>query len=260
MARSRFSWTFFATLLAIVALFGAVTPASAGFTTIELGATPATSLCSALPKNVATPTGEPGGLGEMPASPVPLDEGQFDLVFLDLLTRLDESAVVMSQVALDRAEHYEIQQLANEIVSGRTAEIARLQLLRRSLYPDAEELPVDQMDAIVAALAEQMIDQPNLESLRAASPSSAFIAMCEAPEPFDLAYIDAQIANNQTAIALANVALEHSLHDEVKALVSSLIESDQQEIDSLLEWRASWYASATPAPWTYSAWASSSAA
>src|SRR6266508_4245680 len=56
--------------------------------------------------------------------------GEFDLMFIDLMIPHHESAVAMAQVALTRAEHEEIRQLAEDIIASQSAEISHMQVWR----------------------------------------------------------------------------------------------------------------------------------
>src|SRR5215216_3382497 len=51
--------------------------------------------------------------------------GQFDLMFIDMMTPHHASAVTMAEVAQTRAEHPELRALAQQIVESQSSEIAQ---------------------------------------------------------------------------------------------------------------------------------------
>jgi uncharacterized protein (DUF305 family) len=70
-----------------------------------------------------------------------------------------------------------------------------------------------------------------------------------APQPFDLAFIDAMIPHHQSAIEAARVALKESSRAEIQELSSAILEAQQREVGQMRAWRLSWSqagASATP--------------
>ncbi len=60
-------------------------------------------------------------------------------------------------------------------------------------------------------------------------------------EPFDKAFIDAMIPHHQSAIEMAQVALEKSDNPKIKELAENIISAQQREIEQMREWRREWY-------------------
>jgi len=73
-------------------------------------------------------------------------------------------------------------------------------------------------------------------------------ALRNAPEPFDLAFIDAMIPHHQSAIDAANMVKDSAVHPEMRALAQQVIEEQQKEIDQMLNWRKTWFPDAPPLP------------
>ena len=233
--------------VAILAALGTITSAAAAF---QEAATPsAFSLCAVVPPG-ASPAAEVIGMSMgTPESILPMDEIEFDLVFIDMMIAHHESAVVMAQVALERAEHDEIRRLAGEIIAAQTDEIAQLRAWRLAWYPSTQVVPPDQAEMIVTRLMGDMLDMSDFGSSNLMSgmdTSSALISMCQAAEPFDLAFLNAMIAHHQSAITMANIGLENSTHPDLQTLKLDIIDAQQAEIDEMTGWRALWYGVATP--------------
>ena len=69
--------------------------------------------------------------------------GQFDLMFIDMMTPHHASAVAMAQVALPRAEHPELRALAEQIIESQSAEIEQMQTWRDEWFPGASAMPME---------------------------------------------------------------------------------------------------------------------
>lgn len=62
--------------------------------------------------------------------------------------------------------------------------------------------------------------------------------------PFDRAFIDAMVPHHRSAIAMANAALEAGLDaPELRTIAESIVDTQQGEIDNMLDWRLEWYGS-----------------
>ncbi|MDZ4159516.1 MAG: DUF305 domain-containing protein, partial [Anaerolineaceae bacterium] len=66
-------------------------------------------------------------------------------------------------------------------------------------------------------------------------------ALKNAPEPFDLAFIDSMILHHQLAIDAALMVQDTAIHPEIRAMAKSIIEEQQREIVQLTAWRKAWY-------------------
>jgi uncharacterized protein (DUF305 family) len=62
-----------------------------------------------------------------------------------------------------------------------------------------------------------------------------------ADDQFDLRFINAMIPHHQGAIEMAQQALEKSDRPEIQELAQTIIDSQQQEIDQMQQWRNDWY-------------------
>jgi uncharacterized protein (DUF305 family) len=200
-------------------------------------ATPTASVCDVVASPVTSPNSTPQHGHMVVESP----EIEFDLLFIDLMVDHHEGAIIMAQVALERGEHAEVRALAAEIIAAQTTEIAQLEAWRDTWFPNAERVPLDtlaaQLDASIAGMMD-MAATPHAGMMDAAG---SLVSLCAAGEPFDLAFIDAMIPHHDSAIAMANVALERSSRPEIKELALTIIEAQATEIELMRELRSSWY-------------------
>jgi uncharacterized protein (DUF305 family) len=71
----------------------------------------------------------------------------------------------------------------------------------------------------------------------------------DASAPFDQAFIDAMIPHHESAIAMANAAKSAGLtQPELIEIADAIIETQQDEIDRMMNWRLEWYGSSTVDP------------
>ncbi|PSB22767.1 DUF305 domain-containing protein [filamentous cyanobacterium CCP1] len=178
------------------------------------------------------------------SSPMPMDHGSmmsmdlgpadesFDLRFIDAMIPHHEGAVAMAQEALQKSNRPEIQQLAQAIIDAQEKEISELKEWRTSWYPDAGDEPM----MYSAEMGHMM---PMTEEMRSSMMMNGDLGAAD--DQFDLRFINAMIPHHQGAIDMAQQALEKSDRAEIKELAQNIIDSQQQEIDQIEQWRRNWY-------------------
>ena len=183
------------------------------------------------------------------AEPEMMDEGgmaeaEFDQMFIDMMVPHHQGAVEMAQIAQERAEHPEIQQLAEAVIEAQEAEIEQMRQWRQDWYGSSDTPSMSEMPSLHAmpemGEAGHAMDMAGeVERLRTAS------------EPFDRAFIEAMSPHHQSAIDAARLAEQQATRPEIKELAQAIIEGQQREIDQMNQWLQEWYgsgeAAATPA-------------
>ena len=151
-----------------------------------------------------------------------MSNGEYsDAAFVDAMVPHHEGAVEMAQVALENAEHEEITTLAQDIISGQQAEVEQFGQIRAGL----EGSPMEGMSEDEMNQAMGMMDAQDLAGQR----------------PFDLAFIDAMTPHHESAIEMANVALQESENPEIREIAQGIVEAQESEIAQMEQWRAEWY-------------------
>ncbi len=164
-----------------------------------------------------------GGSGGT-ASGVLTENGRYsDERFIDAMVPHHEGAVEMAEVALENAEHEEIKQLSEDIVSTQEAEIGELKEIKQEEF-GTSRVPMD-------------MDAGQMEGM----------GMTEDPQslaeekPFDEAFIEAMIPHHRSAIQMANVALERSDNPRIEELAGQIVEAQEREISQMQAWLDEWY-------------------
>lgn len=180
----------------------------------------------------AETTGGTDGMGDMEemdhgssgAGAMLMENGRYsDERFIDAMVPHHKGAVDMARVALKNAEHDEIRQLAENIVSTQRAEIRELKSIKKEEFGNAGE-PMNMSAKDMENMGMTMEPQELARQ-----------------DPFDKAFIDNMIPHHQSAIEMARVAREESDNPRVKELAEAIVSAQEKEIEQMKSWRREWY-------------------
>jgi uncharacterized protein (DUF305 family) len=146
-----------------------------------------------------------------------------DRRFINAMVPHHQGAIAMAEVTLKNAEHEEIIQLSQNIISSQQAEIEELKSIKQEDF-GTSNVPMEMSQEQMRGMG-MMMDPQQLAN----------------QEPFDEAFIDAMIPHHQSAIEMAQVALEKSDNPKIKELAENIISAQQREIEQMREWRREWY-------------------
>lgn len=60
-------------------------------------------------------------------------------------------------------------------------------------------------------------------------------------DEFDKVFLSEMIIHHQGAVEMAQMALLHAKHEEIKNLATAIIAAQNKEVASMKEWQMSWY-------------------
>ena len=191
--------------------------------------------------------------------------GQFDLMFIDMMTPHHASAVAMAQVAQTRAEHPELRMLAEQIIESQSAEIEQMQAWRDEWFPDAPAMPMMPMEQMMAMMGEMMGEMPGgMMGTPGAMPGPGGMdmgMMMDMEQEIASGSVPRRRASiwpsstpwfrtTRCAVMMAQMATMRAEHPELQALAQTMIDDQQREIEQMQAWRAAWSGAATPASLT----------
>jgi uncharacterized protein (DUF305 family) len=158
----------------------------------------------------------------------------FDRQFIEMMVPHHQAALEMAEIAQERAEHAEVKEMAEAIITVQAEEIDQMLGWLEAWYGTRETPPMNKMPMFtgmegMAHGAHTMDMAADVEALR------------NAPEPFDLAFIDYMILHHESALDAANAALEQAGQPEIIAMAEAILAVQQDEIDQMRAWRATWY-------------------
>lgn len=127
-------------------------------------------------------------------------------------------------IALRRAEHPEIKQLAEDVIRTQSAEVEQIREWYRQWF--GTDVP-DRGDSfgMMGGMMDGMVD---LEVLEKAG-------------EFDKAFIEAMIPHHQMGIMMSRMAGSATRRPELRALTQSIVRAQSEEIDDMREWYEEWY-------------------
>jgi uncharacterized protein (DUF305 family) len=153
-----------------------------------------------------------------------MENGEYsDRRFIDAMVPHHQGAMAMAEVALKNAEHEEIKELSRNIISSQQAEIEELKAIKKEEF-GTSNVPMEMSQEQMRGMG-MMMDPQQLANR----------------ELFDKAFIDAMIPHHQSAIEMAQVALENSDNPKIKELAQNIISAQKREIEQMKQWRQQWY-------------------
>ncbi|NEQ26316.1 MAG: DUF305 domain-containing protein [Microcoleus sp. SIO2G3] len=155
-------------------------------------------------------------------------DGSFDLRFIDAMIPHHQTTVRLVQEALQKSTRPEIQQFSQTLAAAQEREIAQMQAWRTNWYPSAGDEPM-------------MYDAQTGQTVPMPEAMTAKEELGNADEQFDLRLIEALIPHLEGGIKMAQQAAQNSDRPEMKQLAQEAIDSQQQEIDRLKQWKQQWY-------------------
>jgi uncharacterized protein (DUF305 family) len=152
------------------------------------------------------------------------DGGEYsDENFIDMMVPHHRGAIDEAEVAIENAEHEELRSLSEGIIADQRAEIEDMREIKEDEY-GTREVPMQMSEGQMGMMG--MMEEP--EELAN-------------EDPFDRAFIDNMIPHHQSAIAMAEVALDESENPEIRELSRNIIDSQRAEIEQMQTWREEWY-------------------
>ncbi|MEN4018910.1 MAG: DUF305 domain-containing protein [Methanobacterium sp.] len=146
-----------------------------------------------------------------------------DRHFIEQMIPHHEEAVAMADIALIKAKHPEIKQLARNIKSSQSIEITKMRQWYKARY-----------GTDVPANSSMMGNMTDLDDLKNA-------------KPFDKEFIEEMIPHHQMAIMMSQMVLYHSNDPEIRVLAESIIKTQRVEIEEMGKWYKEWYGTDVPA-------------
>ncbi|MEB3337430.1 MAG: DUF305 domain-containing protein [Leptolyngbyaceae bacterium] len=201
--------------------------AIASFSTLNPIQATSVTMAQGLPHT--TPRGGPANMPSM---------GQADQHFIEMMVPHHQEAVEMAELALRRAQHPEIKQLATSIIKDQTREINQMRTWYQSWYDAKVPTTLSGMGmepgmmgrgtGMMGMHRDMMGMEMDLEALRSAP-------------NFDQEFIRQMIPHHQMAVMMSQMVLNSATHPEMNALAQSIIQDQTAEINQMRQWYQAWY-------------------
>lgn len=148
-----------------------------------------------------------------------------DRMFIEQMVPHHQDAIDMAELALERAEHREIRELAESIRGSQSAENDQM----RSWYREWFGTSVPDLGDQGGMMGGPMMGGgSDLERLRNAS-------------DFDKEFIEQMVPHHRMGIMMARMAQSSTATDEIRRLAGSIIDAQSREIREMQGWYQEWY-------------------
>lgn len=166
-----------------------------------------------------------GGMQGMNMGSILMDDnGEYsDELFIDNMVPHHLAAIEEAEVALENTERSELRELAQNIVSSQESEIAELQQIKEEEF-GTSEIPMEMSDEEMEMMGMSMTPEELAEA-----------------EPFDLAFLDNMTPHHESAVDMAQVALDNSDNPDIQRIAQEIVTAQQSEIEQMQQWREEWY-------------------
>ena len=144
-----------------------------------------------------------------------------DAAFNNAMTPHHESAVDAADLALSRAEHRQLEELAREIIQVQSTELATL----RSVRDVIQQAGIEEGD--LGLSDEEMGVGHDPAELRNAA-------------DFDCAFIEMMIPHHEGAIRMARAELGSGIHAELRRMSENIIDAQGYEIRQMRRFERRW--------------------
>jgi uncharacterized protein (DUF305 family) len=158
-----------------------------------------------------------------------------DRMFIEQMIPHHQDAVEMGELALVKAEHPEIKQLAANIIRDQSREISQMRSWYREWY--GIEVPVN---LTLKAGGMGMMGGGSMSGGGMGGTMTDLQKLGNATS-FDKEFIEQMIPHHRMAIMMARMVVQHSDRAEIRELGTSIIRSQSAEVDMMQAWYRDWY-------------------
>lgn len=159
-----------------------------------------------------------------------------DQQYIDMMVPHHESAVAMAELAMERSQRSELQELGAAIIAAQSSEIAQLRSWRKEWFGSEETPPMSEMPM----LQGMSMDMPGHDMHGATMDMEQDIRNLESASDFDRAFLEAMIVHHEMAVEASEIVVAGEVRPEIKALAEDVIADQRAEIQQMEAWLASW--------------------
>jgi uncharacterized protein (DUF305 family) len=158
-----------------------------------------------------------------------------DQYFIEMMIPHHQDAVEMANLALTRAKHPEIKQLAEAINRDQTREIQQMRAWYKAWY--GKEVPQAPMGTGMMGNRQGMGQGMSTQN----GMMHTDLAALKNATDFDKEFLRQMIPHHQMAVHMAQMVLNQKTRPEIRTLAQSIIKSQTAEIKQMQQWQKAWY-------------------
>jgi len=157
--------------------------------------------------------------------------GSVDAHFIEQMIPHHEDAITMADMALEKAQHAEITQLAKDINRTQSEEIEKMRQWYQGWFGTG--VP-DTFAGTGHGMGSGMMHMGMMGD-------ATDVSQLETATDFDKAFIEEMIPHHQMAVMMAQMLKQATSRPEMQQLAEDIIEAQTREIDSMRGWYREWY-------------------
>ena len=189
--------------------------------------------------------GQGGGHGPMMGPPLEQLSGDaFDRMFMIQMVMHHSMAVMMAKPAAANAQHQELKDQANQIISDQTREIGQMRGWLQAWYGVNMPDMVGMMEGMSSGQMPMMPGMPGMDQMPMGGmhDMSMMSSFWQLPSNrLEAVFMSQMIPHHQGAIDMAGLVPSRAAHQELKDLAQGIVSSQSAEIQTLNTWLAAWY-------------------
>lgn len=145
----------------------------------------------------------------------------YDLQFIDTMTRHHQMAVTMSETAQQKASDAKVKEFGRKVVEDQKKDIERLGAWRQQWYANA----ADAHNMQLPGASSMSMDMSHMQTTTG--------------HAFDMMYVDMMIPHHKGALEMSRDALQKAQRQELKDFAQETINKQEKEIAELEAWKKS---------------------
>jgi uncharacterized protein (DUF305 family) len=181
--------------------------------------------------NTAVNSHHPGMMNMMGMGQSSQMMNNIDKHFIEQMIPHHADAIAMGHLALEKAQHQEIKDLAQNIIGSQSTEIDQMKSWYQGWFnttvPDVFK-NTDHGTGSGMIHGGMMNNETDISTLRSA-------------DPFDKAFIEEMIPHHQMAVMMAQMLEQSTTRPEMKKLAQDIISAQNKEIEQMRNWYSQWY-------------------
>ncbi len=157
--------------------------------------------------------------------------GSIDSHFIEQMIPHHEDAIAMAGIAVEKAQHPEIKQLAGDIKRSQTEEIQKMKTWYKSWY--GKDV-LDGLSNTGHGMGSGMMHTGMMGG-------EADMEKLKSSQTFDKTFIEDMIPHHQLAVMMAQMLQSSTDRPEMKQLATDIITAQTKEINQMRGWYSQWY-------------------
>lgn len=151
-------------------------------------------------------------------------DSTYEMRFIDLMVPHHQSALMMAEDALTKAQHPELKSMAQMMIDAQRKEISQLKSWRQQWYGDSAVAPMMMEGTDMESMGRMMVEH-----------------LGSADSTYDDRFIDMMIPHHDGAVMMAEDALKKARKPELKTMAQKIIDDQNKEIAQMKQWRTQWF-------------------